>query len=88
MSFNAENMIFKIFLMIMSIVCTAFGMHLMLSMKLVQNPPDGTVNIFAHLLNKNIGTIKICYDIFIVIISAIFVGKTLTLMKKHIQLEI
>ena len=49
---------------------------------------DGTVNILAHLLNKNIGTIKIYYDIFMVIISAIFVGKTLTLMKKHIQLEI
>ena len=102
MSFNAENMIFKIFLMIMSIVCTALGMHLMLSMKLVQNPPDGTVNILARLLNKNIGTIKIYYDIFMVIISvilgiaflhdlkgfgiatilsAIFVGKTLTVMK-------
>ena len=109
MSFNAENMIFKIFLMIMSIVCTALGMHLMLSMKLVQNPPDGTVNILARLLNKNIGTIKIYYDIFMVIISvilgiaflhglkgfgiatilsAIFVGKTLTVMKKHIPLEI
>lgn len=93
----------------MSIVCTALGMHLMLLMKLVQNPPDGTVNILARLLNKNIGTIKIYYDIFMVIISvilgiaflhdlkgfgiatifsAIFVGKTLTLMKKHIQLEI
>ena len=81
----------------------------MLSMKLVQNPPDGTVNILARLLNKNIGTIKIYYDIFMVIISvilgiaflhglkgfgiatilsAIFVGKTLTVMKKHIPLEI
>ena len=103
MSFNAENVIFKIVLMIMSIIFTALGMHFMLSMKLVQNPPDGTVNILAHLLNKNIGTVKVCYDIIMVIISvilgfiflhdlkgfgiatifsAIFVGKTLTLMKK------
>mgnify|MGYP001623156843 FL=1 len=109
MSFNAENLMFKIFLMILSIVFTALGMHLMLSMQLVQNPPDGTVNILAGLLNKNIGTVKIFYDILMVIISvilgfiflhdlkgfgiatifsAIFVGKTLTLMKKHIRLAI
>lgn len=109
MSFNAENLIFKIFLMVMSIIFTALGMHFMLAMKLVQNPPDGTVNILAHLLNKNIGTVKVCYDILMVIISAIlgivflhclkgfgiatifsavFVGKTLTWMKKYIPLEI
>ena len=74
MSFNAEDMIFKIFLMIMSIVCTALGMHLMLSMKLVQNPPDGTVNILAFLHDlKGFGIATI--------LSAIFVGKTLTVMK-------
>ena len=50
MSFQAENLIFKILLMIMSIIFTALGMHFMLSMKIVQNPPDGTVNILAHLL--------------------------------------
>lgn len=93
----------------MSIVFTALGMHLMLSMQLVQNPPDGTVNILAGLLNKNIGTVKIFYDILMVaisvilgfiflhglkgfgiatIFSAVFVGKTLTLMKKHIRLAI
>lgn len=109
MSFNVENLMFKILLTIMSIVFTALGMHLMLSMQLVQNPPDGTVNILAGLLNKNIGTVKIFYDILMVaisvilgfiflhglkgfgiatIFSAVFVGKTLTLMKKHIRLAI
>lgn len=109
MSFNVENLMFKILLMIMSIVFTALGMHLMLSMQLVQNPPDGTVNILAGLLNKNIGTVKIFYDILMVaisvilgfiflhglkgfgiatIFSAVFVGKTLTLMKKHMRLAI
>ena len=71
MSFNVENLMFKILLMIMSIVFTALGMHLMLSMQLVQNPPDGTVNILAGLLNKNIGTVKIFYDILMVAISVI-----------------
>lgn len=109
MSFQAENLIFKISLMIMSIIFTALGMHFMLSMKIVQNPPDGTVNILAHLLSKNVGKIKVNYDIIMVIVSvaigyiflqnlkgvgiatvfsAIFVGKTLTLMKKYIPLEI
>lgn len=102
MSFTAENFICKIFLMVMSILFTALGMHFMLSMKLVQNPPDGTVNIIACLLNKNVGTIKVYYDVIMVIlsvvlgavflhglkgfgvatiISAIFVGRTLTLIK-------
>lgn len=102
MNFTAENLIFKILLMVMSILFTALGMHFMLSMKLVQNPPDGTVNIIAHLLNKNVGTIKVYYDVIMVIlsvvlgavflhglkgfgvatiISAIFVGRTLTLIK-------
>ena len=109
MCFQAEPLILKISLMVMSIIFTALGMHFMLSMKLVQNPPDGTVNILAHLLNKNIGTVKVGYDIFMVIISiivgivflhdlkgfgiatilsAIFVGKTLALIKKYIPLEI
>ncbi len=107
MRFHAENFVFKIFLMIMSIILTALGMHFMLSMQLIQNPPDGTVNILASLLDKNIGTIKICYDILMVVVSiilgfaflhglkgfgiatifsAVFVGKTLTLMKKYIPL--
>lgn len=109
MSFTAENLICKILLMVMSILFTALGMHFMLSMKLVQNPPDGTVNIIAHLLNKNVGTIKVYYDVIMVIlsvvlgavflhglkgfgvatiISAIFVGRTLTLIKKYIPLKI
>lgn len=109
MSFQAENLIFKISLMIMSIIFTALGMHFMLSMKIVQNPPDGTVNILAHLLSKNVGKIKVNYDIIMVVasvaigfifqqdlkgfgiatvLSAIFVGKTLSLMKKYIPLEI
>lgn len=109
MSFTAENLICKILLMVMSILFTSLGMHFMLSMKLVQNPPDGTVNIIAHLLNKNVGTIKVYYDVIMVIlsvvlgavflhglkgfgvatiISAIFVGRTLTLIKKYIPLKI
>ena len=108
MSFQAENLILKISLMIMSIMFTALGMHFMLSMKIVQNPPDGTVNILAHLLKKNVGKIKVNYDIIMVIVSvaigfifmqdlkgfgiatvlsAIFAGKTLSLMKKYISLE-
>ncbi len=108
MHFHAENLIFQLFLMVMSIVFTALGMHFMLSMQLVQNPPDGTVNILARLFHKNIGTVKICYDIFMVIasvilgiiflhglkgfgiatiFSAIFVGQTLTWMKKRIYLK-
>ncbi len=33
--------------------------------------PDGTVNVMARLLNKNIGTVKVCYDILMAIASVI-----------------
>lgn len=107
MCFHAESLPLKLALMVASILFTALGMHLMLSMQLVQNPPDGTVNVLAHLFHTNIGTVKIYYDISMVIVSvllgviflhkpegfgiatifsAVFVGKTLTLLKKHISL--
>ena len=83
-------------------------MHLMLSMKLVQNPPDGTVKLIANLLNKNVGTVKVAYDVIMVIFSvilsgiglhkiigfgiaticsALFVGRTLTLLQIIFRLE-
>ncbi|MDO4285454.1 MAG: DUF6198 family protein [Eubacteriales bacterium] len=71
MSFEANGMGIKIILMILSILCTAFGMHLMLSMDLVQNPPDGTVNLIAHMMKRNIGTVKICYDVSMIILSIV-----------------
>lgn len=105
MNFQAENILFKISLMILSIVLTALGMHMMLSVRLVQNPPDGTVKLMAEKLGKETGTVKIYYDISMTsisillgwvvlhriegfgiatLMSAVFVGKTLTVFRKKL----
>lgn len=69
LSFEPEGIIVKIILMLLSIFLTALGMHFMLSMQLVQNPPDGTVNLIAKLTNKSVGTIKIMYDCGMTVLS-------------------
>lgn len=74
LTFTPQNLFTKLLLVIFSILFTALGMHLMLSMKLVQNPPDGTVNLIAGLSGKNIGAIKIAYDATMVILSAALTG--------------
>lgn len=71
MSFEANDLAMQVILMILSIVCTALGMHLMLSMNLVQNPPDGTVNLVARIMDRNIGSVKICYDVLMIAISVV-----------------
>lgn len=69
MDFSAEHLALKLLLMALSILCTALGMHLMLSMKLVQNPPDGAVKLIAEKLGKKTGNVKMLYDIFMVVLS-------------------
>lgn len=105
LSFEAPNMTFQILFLLISIFLTALGMVFMINMKLVQNPPDGTVRLISSLLGKEMGNIKIIYDILMTmisivlsilllgeikgfgiatILSAIFVGKTLSLLQRSI----
>ena len=70
LSFTAETMVFQIFVLLMSVFFTALGMVLMVNMQLVQNPPDGTVRQISMRSGKEIGRVKIIYDITCVVISA------------------
>lgn len=74
-----EDTIFvQVALLILSIAFTAFGMVCMLEADLVQNPPDGTVKQISFMAKKEIGTIKIGYDIF-----CVFLSMTLSLIYLH-----
>ncbi len=104
-AFDAANFAAKWAALIFSVFFTALGMVLMVNMKLVQNPPDGTVKLISSMLGKDMGKIKIVYDIICVLISliigfvfmrkmvgfgiatvvsAIFVGRTLSLLQRLI----
>lgn len=64
-------LLYQIFALIFSIFFTALGMVCMLGTNLIQNPPDGTVKQLSVMLNKEIGTVKIGYDVTCVLISVI-----------------
>lgn len=63
----------------LSVFFTALGMVLMLRMDLVQNPPDGLVKLISQKSGRELGQVKIIYDIVCVAISAAaglaFLGK-------------
>lgn len=71
LSFTADSLLLKVILMLLSIFFTALGMHFMLSMQLVQNPPDGTVRQIALMTKRSIGSIKVSYDLIMVLTSVI-----------------
>lgn len=63
----------------LAIVLTGIGAAMSLNANLVPNPGDGIVQTIADYLNKNVGFIKNCWDIFCVsiicIIGLLNVGK-------------
>lgn len=76
-----ENMglVMQIAALFGSVFFTALGMVCMLDMNLIQNPPDGTVRHLSLLLRKDLGTVKIGYDLVCVIssvlLSIVFLGR-------------
>jgi len=55
--------------LILSVLFTAVGMVCMLNMKLISNPPDGTVKEISEKTKMKFGNVKIFYDITMVVIS-------------------
>lgn len=62
----------RIIFLLLSVVTLAFGMVLMISTKLVQNPPDGTVKLLSEKLGRDMGTVKTGYDIVMCLSSVLF----------------
>ncbi|MGN0293566.1 MAG: YitT family protein [Lachnospiraceae bacterium] len=106
-NFDGTVLAYQVMALIFSVFFTALGMVCMISMNLIQNPPDGFVRQLSIKFNKELGAVKIRYDISCVIISvsigliflhkikgfgvativsAIFVGKTVTWIKLFIQM--
>lgn len=97
---------YQLLALVLSVFFTALGMVAMISMDLIQNPPDGLVKQLSLKLNRELGTVKVGYDIACVVISvligilflkhikgmgvativsAVFVGRMVTWMKKILQ---
>ena len=104
--FDGTVLCYQLLALVLSVFFTALGMVAMISMDLVQNPPDGLVKQLSLKLNRELGTVKVGYDIASVVISvligilflkhikgmgvativsAVFVGRMVTWMKKILQ---
>ena len=69
LNFETSSIPVELLLLALSVFFTALGMVLMLNMKLVQNPPDGFVRLISEKTGKELGTIKVIYDVCCVVIS-------------------
>lgn len=67
--FEATFLPLQLLVLALSIFFTALGMVMMLDMDLVQNPPDGTVQIISAKSGAERGKIKILYDISCALVS-------------------
>lgn len=104
--FDGTVLCYQLPALVLSVFFTALGMVAMISMDLVQNPPDGLVKQLSLKLNRELGTVKVGYDIACVVlsvligilflkrvkgmgiatvVSAVFVGRMVTWMKKILQ---
>ncbi len=100
---NEQNIWWQCTALILSVLLTAIGMVCMLNMKLIANPPDGTVKEISQKSNILFGNVKVMYDVTMVIISvllglifckkilgigigtlisAIFIGKCVSVIRK------
>ena len=71
LAFEASALPCKLLCLALSVFFTALGMIFMLKMALVQNPPDGTVHKISQILGRELGQVKIVYDIFCVLLSVL-----------------
>lgn len=102
---DATNIFTQILFLCGSIFFTAFGIMVLVAMKLVLDPPTGTIQAVSHVTFRPIGSVKGIYDCVCVIvsaligfigthhlvgfgvatiISALFVGKVLSLLQKTV----
>lgn len=64
-----ETLAVKLLYLLVSVFLTSLGMVLMLRMDLIQNPPDGTVRQISRMTGKELGFVKRCYDVVMVLLT-------------------
>lgn len=64
-----ESMAMHVACLCGSLVLTAFGIMLVVAMRLVPDPPTGTIHAVSEVTKKNMGSVKCMYDLICVIIS-------------------
>lgn len=69
LNFHADTWYIQILALVLSVIFTALGMVCMIHMQLIQNPPDGLVHLISQKSGKELGKVKIIYDISCVLIS-------------------
>lgn len=66
-----QNYFFQLTMVLVGCVIIAFSIVVQLKANVVNNPAEGVVKAIALKVNKNFGTIKICFDVSLVLIAVI-----------------
>lgn len=79
LSFQLTNHVQRLLVLFLAVFFTALGVVITINMKIVPIPPDGLTYEISKLIKKDLGTAKILFDIFSVIVtlivSMVFAGK-------------
>ncbi len=65
----SHNIISKLLVLIVGIICTGIGAAMSLDMRIIPNPGDGIVQAIADCIHKPVGLTKNCFDFFNICIS-------------------
>lgn len=59
----SNQLLLRLVILILAILCTGIGAAMSLSMRLVPNPGDGIVQTLADCIHRNVGFTKNCFDL-------------------------
>ncbi len=59
----SNQLLLRLVILILAILCTGIGAAMSLSMRLVPNPGDGIVQALADCIHRNVGFTKNCFDL-------------------------
>lgn len=64
-----SNLFWALFWLAIAVVCVALGVTMAVSMDLIANPPDGTVQTISEVFHKDFGLSKNMFDLLMVVLS-------------------
>lgn len=68
---DAQSMVLRLVMLVLAIVCTGFGVAIMVAMHLIPNPADGLVQELSLKTKKSIGFTKNAFDLTFVCLSLV-----------------
>lgn len=70
--FQPETLLIRIISLIIGCIILAFGISIEVAPNVIMVPGEGIVKAISDVTHKDFGTVKICFDITLIILAALF----------------